>query len=72
MSDSEFIQLLTPEGERLSDSRYPLDDSEIDLRALYRDMVLVRRVDTEAVALQRHGELGIWASLLGLEDSCPE
>jgi pyruvate dehydrogenase E1 component alpha subunit len=30
-------------------------------------MVLVRRFDTEAVALQRQGELGLWASLLGQE-----
>ena len=29
--------------------------------------MLVRRVDTEATALQRQGELGIWASLLGQE-----
>ena len=34
---------------------------------LYRDLVLVRRIDTEAIALQRQGELGIWASLLGQE-----
>ena len=33
----------------------------------YRDMVLVRRIDTESTALQRHGELGIWAPLLGQE-----
>ena len=30
-------------------------------------MVLVRRIDTESTALQRHGELGIWAQLLGQE-----
>jgi pyruvate dehydrogenase E1 component alpha subunit len=36
---------------------------------MYRDMVLVRRFDTEAVALQRQGELGLWASLLGQEAS---
>jgi pyruvate dehydrogenase E1 component alpha subunit len=30
-------------------------------------MVLTRRIDTEATALQRHGELGIWASCLGQE-----
>ena len=30
-------------------------------------MVLTRRIDTEATALQRHGELGIWAQLLGQE-----
>ena len=29
--------------------------------------MLVRRIDTEAIALQRQGELGIWASLLGQE-----
>ena len=67
MTDSELIQLLTPEGERLDNPRYSLDDSEVDLKGLYRDMVLVRRVDTEAISLQRQGELGIWASLLGQE-----
>ena len=38
-----------------------------DYRALYRDMALVRRVDVEATALQRQGELGLWASCLGQE-----
>ena len=38
-----------------------------ELRALYRDLALVRRWDVEATALQRQGELGIWASLLGQE-----
>ena len=28
---------------------------------------MVRRIDTESTALQRHGELGIWAQLLGQE-----
>ena len=63
----EFIQLLTPEGERIDRPDYPLDLSAADLRGLYRDLVLVRRIDTEAIALQRQGELGIWASLLGQE-----
>ena len=63
----EFIQLLTPEGERIDRPDYPLNLSAADLRALYRDLVLVRRIDTEAIALQRQGELGIWASLLGQE-----
>ena len=65
--DPEFVQLLTPEGERLEHPDYPLEDDEIDLAGMYRDMVLVRRVDTEAISLQRQGELGIWASLLGQE-----
>ena len=30
-------------------------------------MALVRRVDAEAIALQRQGELGLWPSLLGQE-----
>jgi len=63
----ELVQLLTPEGERLEHPDYPLDVSPEELRALYRDLVLVRRVDAEATALQRQGELGIWASLLGQE-----
>jgi pyruvate dehydrogenase E1 component alpha subunit len=44
-----------------------VDLSDDELRGLYRDLVLVRRVDAEATALQRQGELGIWASLLGQE-----
>jgi len=34
---------------------------------MYRDLVLVRAIDTVAISLQRQGELGIWASLLGQE-----
>jgi pyruvate dehydrogenase E1 component alpha subunit len=67
VTDSELIQLLTPEGERLTHPQYPLTDDEVDLKGLYRDMALVRRVDTEAISLQRQGELGLWASLLGQE-----
>ncbi len=62
-----LIQLLTPEGERIDHPDYPLDLTSDDLRAMYRDLVLVRRIDTEAISLQRQGELGIWASLLGQE-----
>ncbi|MBO0831042.1 MAG: pyruvate dehydrogenase (acetyl-transferring) E1 component subunit alpha [Actinobacteria bacterium] len=63
----ELIQLLTPEGERVSHPDYPLDISADEVKALYRDLVIVRRIDFEAIALQRQGELGIWASLLGQE-----
>ncbi len=62
-----LIQLLTPEGERIEHPDYPIDLTGDDLRAMYRDLVLVRRIDTEAISLQRQGELGIWASLLGQE-----
>jgi pyruvate dehydrogenase E1 component alpha subunit len=62
---AETIQLLTPEGERVDHPEYPVDD--VDLKGMYRDMALVRRVDTEAVALQRQGELALWPPLLGQE-----
>jgi 2-oxoisovalerate dehydrogenase E1 component alpha subunit len=63
----ELIQLLTPEGQRIWHPDYPLEVSARELQGLYRDLVLVRRLDTEAIALQRQGELGLWASLLGQE-----
>lgn len=62
-----LVQLLTPEGERIDHPDYPLDIEPEQIRSLYRDLVLVRRFDTEAVALQRQGELGLWAPLLGQE-----
>ena len=66
-SEPDLVQLLTPEGERVEHPTYSLDITDDELRGLYRDLVLVRRVDAEATALQRQGELGIWASLLGQE-----
>ena len=63
----ELIQLLTPEGERVSHPDYDVDLTDDEYRGLYRDLVLVRRIDIEATALQRQGELGIWAALLGQE-----
>ncbi|MCC3652891.1 MULTISPECIES: pyruvate dehydrogenase (acetyl-transferring) E1 component subunit alpha [Streptomyces] len=63
----ELVQLLTPEGKRVEHPEYSIDLSPEELRGLYRDMVLTRRFDAEATALQRQGELGLWASLLGQE-----
>ncbi|WP_062209945.1 pyruvate dehydrogenase (acetyl-transferring) E1 component subunit alpha [Streptomyces sp. NBRC 109706] len=65
--DPGMVQLLTPEGERVTHPDYPLTISHDELRALYRDMVLSRRFDAEATALQRQGELGLWPSMLGQE-----
>jgi 2-oxoisovalerate dehydrogenase E1 component alpha subunit len=62
-----LVQLLTPEGERVEHPDYAYDGTAEDIRGFYRDLVLTRRVDAEGVALQRQGELGIWASLLGQE-----
>ncbi len=64
---TDLVQLLTPEGERVAHPDYSVDVDPDQLRAWYRDLVLIRRIDTEATALQRQGQLGIWASLLGQE-----
>lgn len=66
-AEPELVQLLTPEGERVEHPDYAIDLTPDELRGLYRDMVLTRRFDAEATTLQRQGELGLWASLLGQE-----
>ncbi|WP_405819105.1 pyruvate dehydrogenase (acetyl-transferring) E1 component subunit alpha [Streptomyces sp. NBC_01390] len=69
-ADPDLVQLLTPEGRRVKNAAYDPYVAALtpdDLRGLYRDMVLTRRFDAEATALQRQGELGLWASLLGQE-----
>lgn len=65
-----LVQLITPGGERVSHPQYDAwvqDVSDEQLGSLYEDMVVVRRIDTEATALQRQGELGLWPPLLGQE-----
>lgn len=67
---AEPVQLLTPRGERLRDPRLDewADDLDVDaVRGLYRDMVIARRADVEGVALQRQGQLGLWAPAQGQE-----
>src|ERR1700712_5632939 len=63
--EPDVVQLLTPEGVRVEHPDFPLSISDGELRSLYRDLVLVRRIDREATALQRQGELCLWASCLG-------
>jgi 2-oxoisovalerate dehydrogenase E1 component subunit alpha len=61
-----FSQFLDPSGkpvEELPD--FARDPKE--LIALYRWMVLMRTYDAKAIALQRTGQLGTFASLLGKE-----
>jgi pyruvate dehydrogenase E1 component alpha subunit len=71
--EPEMVQLLTPDGKRIDSARdpygteYTVEFTDAEYRDLYRDMVMVRRLDAEAEALQRQGELGIWASLRGQE-----
>lgn len=66
----DVARLLTPDGRRIPDADldpWVADVGTDQLRALYRDMVLVRRIDTEGVALQRQGQLGLWAPCQGQE-----
>jgi pyruvate dehydrogenase E1 component alpha subunit len=68
--DDEPVQLLTPEGVRTESVEYDTwveDLTGDDLIAIYQDMVVVRRFDNEATALQRQGQLGLWPPSLGQE-----
>ncbi|MGH3874762.1 MAG: pyruvate dehydrogenase (acetyl-transferring) E1 component subunit alpha [Pseudonocardiaceae bacterium] len=64
---TDLVQLLTPEGQRVHHPDFDLQITPEQLQSLYRDMVLVRRADREANALQRQGQLALWAPLLGQE-----
>ncbi|KQV05288.1 pyruvate dehydrogenase (acetyl-transferring) E1 component subunit alpha [Leifsonia sp. Root112D2] len=69
-TDAGLVQLLTPDGVRVGNARYDswiADLTDEQLVSLYEDMVVVRRIDAEATALQRQGELGLWPPLLGQE-----
>ncbi|MGW8567003.1 pyruvate dehydrogenase (acetyl-transferring) E1 component subunit alpha [Isoptericola sp. NPDC055881] len=68
-----LVQLVSPTGERVVEPDNATYRSRVDhltsedLRALYRDMVLTRRFDDEATALQRQGELALYAQGRGQE-----
>ncbi|MDY6054690.1 pyruvate dehydrogenase (acetyl-transferring) E1 component subunit alpha [Micrococcus sp.] len=70
--EREFLQVIAPDGTRRAEPELEpwLEDVDTDLIArLHREMVLVRRLDTEATHLQRQGELALWPPLLGQEAS---
>jgi 2-oxoisovalerate dehydrogenase E1 component alpha subunit len=65
-----LVQLLRPDGSRTEGSGFAGWVEDVDgaaLQGLYEDMVVVRRIDVEATALQRQGELALWPPLLGQE-----
>jgi pyruvate dehydrogenase E1 component alpha subunit len=61
------VQLLSEDGERRDVPGFSLVVSDAEVGGLYRDMALVRAVDSEAILLQRQGEMGLWTSLRGQE-----
>jgi pyruvate dehydrogenase E1 component alpha subunit len=64
------VQLIDETGERRPDpdlDPWVADIGPDELAALYRDMVVARRLDAEGTALQRQGELGLWPPLAGQE-----
>ncbi|WP_018135496.1 pyruvate dehydrogenase (acetyl-transferring) E1 component subunit alpha [Acaricomes phytoseiuli] len=68
--DEQIIRLLTPQGERVASPELEPwlgGISAEELLGFYRDMQIIRRIDIEATALQRQGELGLWPPLLGQE-----
>ncbi len=63
----KMVQLLTPEGVRMEDPHFLFPEDDEHIAGYLREMVLARRFDAEATALQRHGELGLWPPLYGQE-----
>ena len=70
----EMVQFVDADGNRLETNATNAPYAQIvegmtseDARTIYRDLVLVRRIDAEGFALQRQGELGLWPSLFGQE-----
>ncbi|GAA3769790.1 pyruvate dehydrogenase (acetyl-transferring) E1 component subunit alpha [Microbacterium kribbense] len=66
----DVARLLTADGERIADHDLDPWVADVDthmLRDLYRDMALLRRIDAEGMALQRQGQLGLWAPCQGQE-----
>ena len=69
--DLELVErVLGPDGTRVPNPDLDPFLSDIDDQALlnlHRDMLVLRRIDSEGVALQRQGQLGLWAPCNGQE-----
>lgn len=66
-ASAPMVQLLDPAGNRLDDPDFAPVVQPGHAASLLRDMAMIRRFDTEATALQRKGQLSLWAPLLGQE-----
>ena len=69
VTDNPIAGLLTAEGTLTEEGERVAAVSDDTLRALYRWMVIARRLDQEGLNLQRQGELGLWGPIQGHEAS---
>jgi len=65
--DVKYVQFLSSDGELIADRAPPLAQDFDQLIELYRVMTMTRIFDAKAIALQRTGKLGTYASSLGHE-----
>jgi len=63
----EYLQYLDADGKLVRDDLPAIARDIRELVALYKEMLFVRVFDSKAVALQRTGKLGTYASCLGHE-----
>ena len=63
----DYYEFLAPDGRLIGDDAPPLAKDYEELTRLYRLMVTTRVFDKKAIALQRTGKLGTYASCLGHE-----
>ena len=63
----EYLQYLGPDGRLVRDDLPEFAQDRKNLVELFKQMLLVRSFDTKAIALQRTGKLGTYASCLGHE-----
>jgi pyruvate dehydrogenase E1 component alpha subunit len=63
----EAVQLVNADGVAVGHPSFAATRTDAQYAAMYRDMVLARRLDEEATALQRQGELGMWIPVRGQE-----
>lgn len=68
-----MVQMLSAEGEFSVPEEFAVYGAylerltDADYLRFYRDMAIMRRFDGEATALQRQGQLGLWAPAVGQE-----
>ncbi|MEX0593113.1 MAG: pyruvate dehydrogenase (acetyl-transferring) E1 component subunit alpha [Nitriliruptoraceae bacterium] len=63
----DLVRVIEPDGTVRQHDDFPFDIEDETLVDLYRQMLLTRAVDREAINLQRQGQLAVYPSCLGQE-----